>query len=422
MTTLFAMLVATCSTMFWTTLYFIGKRRRRIPRLKLNLDCLPDLQNGLATLAGLTGAPVYCGNTATVYQNDTLFDAMEADIRAARRTVHLESFVWSAGALEKRFVDLMLSRAADGIEVRTLIDAVGASAADPAQLQRLRDGGVELTLYCQPRWWNLRRLNHRTHRKLLIVDGCIGYTFGHGISDQWLGSGQDKHHWRDTGVRLQGPVVQGLQSVFMQNWIEETRRVPCSEGCFPEIAQSGEVAAHVVSSDSGEAVSSVSLLYTLAIACARQEVIIQNPYFVPGAGVVKLLAAMVERGVAVHLMVPGKHTDSRFVRRAGSHLYDELMSAGVRLYEYEPTLIHQKIVIVDGLWSHIGSTNFDARSLALNEEVGVGLLDATLASQLKDAFERDLLHSREMTLALWRKRGWPRKVYAWFAYQLHEQL
>ncbi|WP_428311805.1 phospholipase D-like domain-containing protein [Hydrocarboniphaga sp.] len=422
LTTFAAMLIAMLLAAFWTTVFFIGKRRRRIPKLKLDLDSLPSLDDGLATLAGLTGAPVHCSNSATLFQNGALFDAMQSDIAAAQHTVHLESFVWTAGVLERRFVDLLIARAAAGVQVRMTIDAVGAGGADPKQLQRLRDSGVELSMYNPIAWWNLRRLNHRTHRKLLIVDGHIGYAFGHGISDQWLGEGQDKTHWRDTGVRVEGAVVQALQSVFMQNWIEETRRVPSGEGCFPALRETGTIAAHVVSSDAGEAVSSVSLLYTLAIASARREVIIQNPYFVPGRGVVELLTKMVERGVAVHLMVPGKHTDSRFVRRAGTHLYEGLMRAGVRLYEFEPTLIHQKVVIVDGIWSHIGSTNFDARSLALNEEVGLGLLDAGLAAQLKAAFDQDLLRSREMTPELWKKRGWFRTVFAWFAYQLHEQL
>ncbi len=317
---------------------------------------------------------------------------------------------------------MISAKAAAGIKVRITLDAIGSKDADSAQLQRLRDSGAELMHYSRPHWWNLRRLNHRTHRKLLIIDGAIGYTFGHGISDQWLGNGQDEKHWRDTGVRLLGPVVQSLQTVFMENWIEESKCIPAGDGCFPKLAEQGSVDAHVVSSDSGEALSSVALLYTVAIACARREVIIQNPYFTPDDGVVKLLGMMVERGVAVHLMVPGACTDSPFVRRAGCHLYAGLLRAGVRLYEYERTLCHQKIVIVDGVWSHIGSTNFDARSLALNEEVGIGLLDADVAHQLKAAFTNDLLSSRELSLEDWRNRHWYQTAGDWIAYQLHEQL
>jgi cardiolipin synthase len=178
----------------------------------------------------------------------------------------------------------------------------------------------------------------------------------------------------------------------------------------------------VVRSDAGEAVSSVATLYILALASARREIIIQNPYFVPGRSVVSLLKEMVRRGVTVHLMVPGRNTDSRFVRRAGCYLYEGLMRAGVHLYEYEPSLIHQKIMIVDGIWSHIGSTNFDERSLALNEEAGVGLRDATVAADLRRSFERDLESSHEMDPDRWRQRGRWRRAFEWFAYQLHEQL
>jgi cardiolipin synthase len=177
-----------------------------------------------------------------------------------------------------------------------------------------------------------------------------------------------------------------------------------------------------VSSASGEALSSVSLLYTTAIACARREIVIQNPYFAPDDGICELFAMMVRRGVAIHLMVPGTNTDSRFVRRAGCHLYQDVLEAGVRLYEFQPTLIHQKIVVIDDIWSHIGSTNFDSRSLALNEEVGIGILDERVAAELKQAFNEDLKRSKEITLAQWRKRAWYSRAFDWIAYQLHDQL
>jgi cardiolipin synthase A/B len=336
--------------------------------------------------------------------------------------VHLETFVWTAGEVERQFVEALCDKASQGVKVRLLIDALGGSGATRQRLQQLRDAGVELAEYCRPAWWNLRRFNHRTHRKLLIVDGAIGYTFGHGIADQWLGDGEDKDHWRDTAVRVEGPVVRALQAVFMENWIEETHCVPAGPGCFPELEPKGSVSAHVFSSASGDTVSSVALIYTVAIASARKEVIIQNPYFAPDDGMCELLAKMVERGVAVHLMVPGRKTDSPFVRIAGSHLYQSLLEAGVRVHEVEPTLLHQKIVVVDGVWSHVGSTNFDARSLALNEEVGVGILDEQIAAELKDAFNADLRRSSELQLERWRRRPLLVRGYSWLAYQLHSQL
>jgi cardiolipin synthase len=404
------------------TAYFLLKNRRNTPYLEMDLDALPALDDDLHALAALTGGNVSSGNECRVLQNGELFPAMEADIAAARHTIHFETFVWTKGELERRFVDLLIAKAQAGVRVRVLIDAMGSVGSDSANLKRMSDAGVNLSEYCRPHWWNLRRFNHRTHRKLLIVDGALGYTFGHGVADQWLGNGEDEDHWRDTALRIEGPVVQALQAVFMENWIEETHCVPAGEGCFPPLDAKGSSDAHVVSSASGDAVSSVSLLYTLAIASARREVIIQNPYFAPDDGVCELLGMMVKRGVVVHLMVPGGRTDSPFVRRAGCFLYGKLLSGGVRLYEFNPTLLHQKVVVVDGIWSHIGSTNFDARSLSLNEEVGIGVRDADIAKQLKKAFENDLRRSKELSLEHWRQRPWWSRAFDWFAYQVHDQL
>jgi cardiolipin synthase len=380
------------------------------------------VRDALPMLAGLTNGSVREGNRAAVFQNGSFYPAILEDIAAARHTVHLETFVWSAGQVETQLVDALTAKAREGIKVRVLIDSIGGSKASTAELERLKASGAKLANYCKPRWWNWHRFNHRTHRKLLVIDGRIGYTFGHGIADQWLGHGEDENHWRDTAVRVEGPVVHALQSVFAENWVEETSALPAGEGCFPILEHCGDIPAHVVSSASGDAVSSVATLYTVAIAAARREVLIQNPYFAPGDGVVELFAMMVRRGVKVHLMVPGKHTDSPFVRRAGCNLYDALLEAGVRVYEFEPTLLHQKIVVVDGLWSHVGSTNFDARSLALNEEVGIGILDAGVAAELRAAFERDLRRCHELELERWRRRPLYDRAYERFAYLLHEQL
>jgi cardiolipin synthase len=397
-------------------------RRRDTPYLELDPDGYPPIADGIEMLSGLTQSALYERNAGRVLQNGAAYPAMLDDIASARHSVHLETFVWSTGELERRFVAALSARARAGCEVRVLLDALGASKADRNALDALRESGAEVTIYCRPKWWNWLRFNHRTHRKLLIVDGRIGWTFGHGIADQWLGDGTDPEHWRDTAVRLEGPIVHGLQSVFAENWVEERHRLPAGNGCWPSLEAAGDLRAHVVSSASGEAVSSVAVLYTIAIASARREVLIQNPYFAPDDGVVDLFAMMVERGVDVQLMVPGKHTDSPFVRRAGCHLYERLLRAGVRIFEFEPTLLHQKVVIVDEQWSHIGSTNFDSRSLALNEEVGVGILDTAIAAELKQAYLADLEHCRELELDRWRKRSGLTRLGDRFAYLLHDQL
>jgi cardiolipin synthase A/B len=405
-----------------TGLYLAFSHRRNTPFLELDLDAMPPIRDAMPLLAGLTGGAVLAGNRVELFQNGAIYDAMARDIEAARHTVHLETFVWTKGELERRFTDLLVRKAQEGVKVRVLIDAMGGSGADGAQLERLRAADVELHVYGRPAWGRLQRFNHRSHRKLLVLDGAVGYAFGHGIADQWLGDGEDENHWRDTGIRVDGPGVTALQSVFMENWIEESHCVPAGDGCFPSLADAGGSALHVVSSASGDAVSKVALLYTVAIACARREVLIQNPYFAPDDGICELFAMMVRRGVDVHLMVPGRHTDSPFVRRAGCRLYAKLLEAGVRLYEFEPTLLHQKIVVVDGAWSHVGSTNFDSRSLALNEEVGVGVLDADLAASLRAAFRTDLLRSREITLEEWMRRPWYSGAIDWAVYQMHDQL
>jgi cardiolipin synthase len=422
MSTLAWVVVSSVVTALVCGLVALLTRARGTPYLELHPDRYPEIKDGLPLLAGLTESCVYEGNAARVLHNGAIFPVMLDDIAAAKYSVHLETFVWTAGKLETTFVDALSERARAGVDVRVLIDCVGGKLASAAELERLKQSGAKLATYCKPRWWNLGRFNHRTHRKLLVVDGRIGYAFGHGVEDRWLGNGDRPEHYRDTGVRLEGPVVHALQSVFAQNWVEETHSLPAGAECFPALERAGDIAAHVVSSASADAVSSVALLYTVAIAMARREVLIQNPYFAPNDGVVELFAMMVRRGVKVHLMLPGKHTDSPFVRRAGCSLYTSLLEAGVRLYEFEPTLLHQKIVVVDEVWSHVGSTNFDARSLALNEEVGVGILDSGVAAELKAAFKRDLRHCRELMLDEWRRRPAFDRAYERFAYLLHEQL
>lgn len=420
--TLVAIILAALFGFIVTTLAFLLTHRRRTSRVVLEYESLPPITEGLTTLAGISGANVFPGNLAKVYQNSRLFDAMAEDIEAARLTVHLESFVWEASEIEQRLVELLTRKAGEGVKVRVMIDAMGGQKASPEQLQRLRDAGVQLEVYCKPHWWNIRRMNHRTHRKLLIVDGRIGYTFGHGISRNWQGNAEDSEHFRDTGVRLEGPVAHSMQSVFMENWIEESNHAPMGEGCFPTLQPCGDISVHVVSSAAGDAVSAVALFYTAALASAREEIIIQNPYFVPDREFVGVLADVIKRGVKVKLMVPGKNTDSPVVRRAGCRLYADLLRAGVTLYEYQQTLLHQKVIVVDGKWSHIGSANFDERSLALNQEVGVGILDEAVAADLHQAFEEDLKLSIEINLKRWLKRPWYSGAIDWLAYQLQAQL
>lgn len=406
-----------------TAAYLLISRRRSIPRPALELDYLPNIRHVLPHIAGLTGGTVYRGNGVTRYLNGDLLDTLIEAIDEAQQTVHFETFIWDSGALEQRFVAKLCQAAERGVVVRVLIDAIGGRTASKAQLDKLCASGVKLTHYHPISLFSFRRFNNRTHRKLLIIDGETGFVFGHGIKDTWCGQAQNKHHWRDTGVRLRGPVVRALQMIFVEDWIGTGAKPPMEEHCFREGSPNeGAVTAHVVESSNRGGLSSVAFLYELAIACAQREIIIQNPYFAPDKHVLRLLAKAIDRGVQVHLMVPGEETDSPLLRSASHHLYGHLLRGGVNLYEFEPSLAHQKIVIVDGVWSHIGSTNFDARSLALNAEIGVGLLDSDLAQQLKQDFDQDLLRCRKLDWTQWEQRGRVKRMADWAAYQLHGQI
>lgn len=404
-------------------LYLIVSRRRKIPFPASELTKVGDIQTALPHIARITGSTLQRRNEASLFQNGKLLEAMLEHIANAQTTVHLETFVWEQGNLEKRVVALLCQKAQQGVQIRVLVDAVGGRNASKAQLSKLREHGIELAFYRPVTRFSLRRFNNRNHRKLLIVDGITAFIFGHGIKDVWCGKAQDSAHWRDTGVRLRGPTVASLQSLFIGDWIDAQQHVPIGAEFFPEDAgNAGPVAAHVVDSTRTGGHSSVALLYMLAIASAREEVIIQNPYFAPQRNVLTVLEGAVKRGVDVHLMLPGKQNDSFLLYHAGNHLYGALLRAGVRIYEYEPNMLHQKIVIVDGVWSHIGTTNFDTRSLKLNAEVGVGLLDKSIARELRSAFQQDCQRSHEMTLNMWQKRRWYQRGIDWAAYQLHGQL
>ncbi|HEY6842595.1 MAG TPA: phospholipase D-like domain-containing protein, partial [Thermoanaerobaculia bacterium] len=237
------------------------------------------------------------------------------------------------------------------------------------------------------------------------IDGRIGYIGGFGIASEWTGHAQDKEHWRDTGLRVMGPIVNQLQGAFCENWVEETGEIPAGERYFPHLAAAGPSQAHVAYTSPTGSVSSVQVLYYLAIRAARREVLIQNPYMLPDQDAIDAFADAVRRGVDVRVMVPAtSSTDSPIVQHASHHIYGKLMRAGVKIYEYTPTLLHQKVIIVDGVWSCVGSTNFDDRSFQLNDEISMGVLDPTLAAELRAAFANDLRSAEQRTYAQWQSR------------------
>lgn len=373
---------------------------------------VPDLESfeqALPSIAGMTNAVIVHGNKAEILQNgDGFFPALLDSIARAKESVHFETYVWWTGGICSEVAEAFAKRAREGVEVRIMIDALGTLKMSKRLHKLMKDAGCKVVRYHPIRLLDIGQLNKRTHRKLAIFDGREAYIFGHGISRLWTGHGQNKDHWRDTGVRLHGPVVNAVQSVFAQHWIEETGEVLVGEKYFPALEPAGDLKMHVLAGAPLGGVSDLELLFKMSLATAQKEIIIQNPYFIPDPETVQLLKRAIKRGVEVKIMVPGKVTDSPIVSHAGHRYFSGMLHVGVRLFLFQRTLIHQKIMIIDGIWSHVGSSNLDDRSFDINEEAGVGIIDEGIAAELRAAFEDDLKACIEL-----ERESWDRSYNFW---------
>jgi cardiolipin synthase A/B len=387
---------------------------------------VPDLgsfEESLPSIAHLTGSPILPGNAVRVLQNgDGFFPVLFADIDRAKKSIHLETYVWWEGEICERLARVLAAKARQGVEVRLMLDAAGSNKGDEELFEEMEEAGAKISYYHPLRLVDIGLLNNRTHRKLAVFDGRVAYVFGHGIADEWTGQAQDPEHWRDTGVRLEGPIVNAVQAVFAENWVEMTAEVLAGEKYFPRLGAAGAVRAHMTASSPRGGVSQLEMLYKLAVATARKRLIVQNPYFIPDGELVGMLARAVRRGVDVRLMIPGTVTDSSVVRHAGHRQFEDLLRAGIEIYEYQPTLSHQKVMIVDGIWAHVGSTNFDDRSLDINDEASVGLIDPAIAAELEAAFANDLEKCKRLDPATWSRRPLWHKLIDRVSYMLNEQL
>jgi cardiolipin synthase len=361
----------------------------------------------LQTMHALTGSPLQEGNRVEVLKNgDRSFPSMLAAVRAAKRTITIETYIYWDGEIARVFAEALAERCRAGVDVKLILDSVGSVRMSPSLIEFLRKNGVEVLWYHPLRWYTLSRVNHRTHRKLLIVDGRVGFTGGFGIADEWLGDADTPDHWRETNVRIEGPAVTQMQFAFMDNWIKAGGLIPTGLDYFPRVGSAGSVPVHVIKSSPSEGVSAVKLFYALALTSAKRSVSISNAYFIPDADAVRALEGAVRRGVEVRVIVPGRWSDVPIVRQASRWHYDKLLRRGVRVFEYQPTMMHAKTMVVDGLWTTIGSSNFDERSFRLNDEVNVGIYDAQVAAEMEAMFEEDLARSVEIRLGLWRRRSW----------------
>ena len=380
--------------------------RRRLPmryhmRHQFGVHDLAFLQ----TMHALTGAPLSTGNRVEILKNGVqIFPAMLAAIRGARKTLNLEFYIYWDGEVGRLFAEALAERSRAGVAVKVILDAVGSAQMSHSLIDFMQRNGVDVEWYHPLRWYTLSRFNHRTHRKLLIVDGTIGFSGGVGIADDWLGDADRKDHWRDTVARVEGPVVTQMQFAFMDNWVKSRGELLTGLDYFPSIEPRGNHVAQVIKSSPSEGSSTVKLLYIESMVSAQQRIWISNAYFVPDKDTIRALEGAVRRGVDVRVIVPGEHVDVPIVRQASRLHYDALLRRGIRIWEYEPTMMHAKTMVVDGIWTTVGSSNFDERSFRLNDEVNVNIYDAGIAAQMETMFQEDLARSEEIKLRPWLRR------------------
>ncbi|HVL58702.1 MAG TPA: phospholipase D-like domain-containing protein [Burkholderiaceae bacterium] len=379
---------------------------KRRPKPRLRIACETPIAELAPTLSGTTHGALIEGNAVELFENEALFDAVFADIRAATRSVHFETFLWKDGVLGRRMADALAERSRSGAAVRVLVDAVGGKKMGDEAKRRLRESGCKLYLYRPRHLTRIGVVNERDHRKITVIDGRIAYVCGHCIVDNWLGNGQDRDHFRDIAIRLRGPVVHAVQSAFFENWVEESGELLIGDDVFPALQPEGDVPVHIARIKPQGSAPAVQVLHHLAITAARERILIQNPYFLPDPEAMHAFARAVERGVDVRVMVPSAEvSDMPIVQHAAHRNFDALLASGVRIYEYQTTLLHQKVMTIDGVWSAVGSTNFDDRSFEISDEITAGIYDEAIARRLEAIFERDLRDCVELELASWRKRG-----------------
>ena len=371
------------------------------------------------TMGNLLGPALVGGNaTTTLLNGDQIFPAMLDAIRSAERTINFETFIYWSGQVGSDFTDALCERAAHGVKVHIIIDSLGASRMDGKSIKKMTDAGIEWVKYHPLRFYELgwtEKFNNRTHRKLLVVDGKVGFTGGVGIADEWLGDARSPKQWRDNHYLVRGPVVAQLQSAFLDNWMQATGRVLHGEEYFPPLDEHGQQWAQVFRSGPNGGGESMQLMFLLSLAAARQNIRLASAYFVPDRLTVEALVDARRRGVRVQIVVPGPHIDIEFVRRASRARWGDLLRAGVEIYEYQPTMYHCKQLIVDDLWVSIGSANVDNLSFRMNDEANLNVLDAQFAQEQARAFDDDLGHSKRITYRQWSKRPIGDKLYEGFA-------
>jgi cardiolipin synthase A/B len=363
------------------------------------------------------------GNKIEILHNGRMiFPAMLEAIRGAKESVNFEAFLFHSGEVGAQFRDALAERAREGVEVRVMLDGLGSAfELDNSYVEELKKAGCSFAYYHPARSWRLDQLNRRTHRRVLVVDGRIGFTGGVGFSDEWQGDADSPEHWREIHARLEGPIVGNLQAAFQEHWFKEVGETLSGKGQFPELAPAGNLRAQVVASHSFSA-APLALVQAVAFSAARESIYITNAYCAPSSSQTRALVEAVKRGVDVQLLLPGKHNDQPATKAAGRTAYGELLKGGVKIYEFQPTMIHSKTMVIDGIFSILGSSNFDARSAQINEELDITVYDKAFGREMQAVFKRDLQRSKPYTLEDFKKRSLWERLTEWVMLPFHSQI
>ena len=379
------------------------------------------------TIEAHTDAPILAGNRIDILLNgNETFPVMLQEIKKAKHTITFAQYLYEDGALAYDLAKAFAERCRAGVQGNILLDSHGTDTPDeiPAMM---REAGCDIQYFRRVEApqvifiWKLLRYNYRNHRRILVIDGRVGFTGGYGIKDSWLGDGRTEDHWRETNARIEGPIVKELQAGFVESWLETTGALLGGEGYFPRLEPRGKLPAQIVKSSPVGGSFQNYMLFLLSITSAKKSILITNPYFIPDDLMVDALVNAAGRGVQVMVLVPGK-IDHKITYRASRSNYGPMLLAGIEIYEYMPALMHAKTMVVDGVWATIGSTNFDNRSFALNEELNLTIYDGGVAERLQEIFLEDLKYSKKITYEAWKARGWKEKFFELFAFPVRDLL
>lgn len=396
-------------------------RRHKNP--KVRVQCDSPIEKLLPSLAGLTLSCVHDGNSVEVIENGLFFDVLIERIGAAQKSVHFETFLWKDGVLGRRVAIALCERARANIKVRVLLDATGSKKVGKEVVQQMREAGCRVEFFHKRSIYTIGVINDRDHRKEVIIDGREAFVGGHCVVDDWLGNAEDGKHFSDISVRLHGPIVHSIQAAFSENWAGETGEMFVGDDVFPQLERAGDISIHATYAKPESSAPAVKILHHTAICLAHKRIWIQNPYFIPEPAAIRAFGEAVQRGVDVRVLMPSTGgSDNPMVQYAGHRNFERLLKLGVRLFEYPHTLLHQKVMTIDDVWSAVGSTNFDDRSFDTNDEITLGILDPQIAARLNSVFEKYAARATEIKIEVWRRRGlWPRiKEYTF--YSLHALL